>query len=74
MSDIWKQICFVRNHTYSNVSYVICKVIGIGADAGFVIPWGALIIAIAGVFLVVFDLSYTLCAEYGIFVGQLKMM
>lgn len=58
------------------VSYVICKVIGIGADAGFVIPWGALIIAIAGVFLVVFaSMIYAMCRiRKNNIVGELKMM
>lgn len=58
------------------VSYVICKVIGIGADAGFVIPWGALIIAIAGVFLVVFaSMIYAMCRiRKNNIVEELKMM
>ena len=58
------------------VSYVICKVIGIGADAGFVIPWGALITAIAGVFLVVFaSMIYAMCRiRKNNIVGELKMM
>lgn len=58
------------------VSYVICKVIGIGADAGFVIPWGALITAIAGVFLVVFvSMIYAMCRiRKNNIVEELKMM
>lgn len=58
------------------VSYVICKVIGIGADAGFVIPWGDLITAIAGVFLVVFaSMIYAMCRiRKNNIVEELKMM
>ena len=58
------------------VSYVICKVIGIGADVGFVIPWGALITAIAGVFLVVFtSMIYAMCRiRKNNIVEELKMM
>lgn len=44
------------------VSFLICKVIGFGADTGFVMPYGALLVSISGVFLVVFaSMVYTMC-------------
>lgn len=58
------------------VSYLICKVIGIGADAGFVIPWGALFTAIAGIFIVVFaSMVYAMCRiRKNNIVEELKMI
>lgn len=58
------------------VSYVICKVIGIGADTGFVLPWGALLTAIAGIFIVVFaSMIYAMCRiRKNNIVEELKMM
>lgn len=44
------------------MSFLICKVIGFGADTGFVMPYGALLVSISGVFLVVFaSMVYTMC-------------
>ena len=58
------------------VSYLICKVIGIGADTGFVLPWGALFTAIAGIFIVVFaSMIYAMCRiRKNNIVEELKMM
>lgn len=58
------------------VSYLICKVIGIGADTGFVIPWSALFTAIAGIFIVVFaSMIYAMCRiRKNNIVEELKMM
>lgn len=58
------------------VSYLICKVIGIGADTGFVLPWGALLTAIAGIFIVVFaSMIYAMCRiRKNNIVEELKMM
>lgn len=58
------------------VSCLICKVIGIGADTGFVVPWGALLAAAAGVFAVVFaSMIYAMCRiRRNNIVEELKMM
>ncbi|EJX01341.1 membrane protein containing DUF214, partial [gut metagenome] len=44
------------------MSFLICKVIGVGADTDFVVPCQALLLSILGVFLVVFaSMVYTMC-------------